>query len=378
MQTSLKLLILILFFFTNCYKDQILLTGERHHPTTTDNWTLSLERFLPSNGAPKRKFPVLICHGVIGNRNYFKLREGDSIVQTLREAGYEVWLMDLRSRDGGTKASLWFSKSDNPEHKNFEFKHLLSAKWWFGDKKYSDFSFDEYALKDADTAISYVLNVTGATQLNWIGHSMGGMIAYTRIGTFNEDRIANLVTIGSPFIFEKDTMGKKLKNMNGTLGWMTNITPVVPTGSVSKANANTGLYAPFLKLFYYSENIFPDDELQLKRYSAVNESPKVFKQFKSAVEKGSFSSLDGKINYSDNLKNINTPVFIVAGRRDHLASVSTVRSIYESIGSFDKELYTVSRGNGASEDYGHVDLVIGKNVNKDVNQPIINWLNKRN
>ncbi len=377
MQTSLKLLILILFFFTNCYKDQILLTGERHHPTTSDKWMLTLERFLPSNGAPARKFPVIICHGVIANRNYFKLRENDSIVQTLREAGYEVWLLDLRSREGGTPAKLWFSDSDNPEHKEFKWKHLLSSQWWFGNKKYSDFNFDDYVLKDADTAITYVLNVTGASKVNWIGHSMGGMIAYTRLGTFNEDRIENLVTIGSPFYFHKDAMGNQLKNINSTFGWTTNILPTVPTGTGSRANVN-GLYTPFLKLFFYSDNIYPDDELQLKRYSSVNESPKVFKQFKDAIITGEFSSYDKVYNYTYNLKNITTPSLLVAGRRDHLASPVVVRSIYESINSVDKEMLTVSRGNGAKEDYGHVDLIVGKFVNKDVNQPIITWLNKRN
>lgn len=55
-----------------------------------------------------------------------------------------------------------------------------------------------------------------------------------------------------------------------------------------------------------------------------------------------------------------------------------MRQVYDNIGSSDKTILVAGRSEGFKEDYGHVDLVMGAFANKDINNPIIKWLNDRN
>lgn len=333
---------------------RIDLQGEIHHPKTSDNWDLTLEHHSPRKLSSAKKFPVIICHGLIGNRNYFKIKEEESIVYRLISEGYDVWLLDLRGRTDAGTPSLFF-----------------------GEKTYN-FSFDDYATKDVEAAISYVLAKTGAEKVNWIGHSMGGMVVYTKIGTFQEKRIANLVTLGSPFSFYNPT--KNVKTLN-SLSFLLRFIPVIPSASIAHLGSDYKIplpEKPFLRLFYYKENTEPSVEHALKSVSTNNESPNVFKQFANGVKTGEILSLDESISYTSNLKNIKIPVFLIAGRRDHLGTPMIVRHVYDNIGSNDKTMLIASRAEGHSEDYGHVDLVMGTHSNKDINTPIVKWLNERN
>lgn len=361
------LIIFILLLANGCYTDQIKMIGEKHSTTTNDGWDIVLENFKPLNGAPKRKYPVILCHGLIGNRHYFKIREEESIVYRLRAEGYDVWLLDLRNReDNQVKASLFFGKN-----------------------KYKEITVDTYANEDAEKAISYVLEKTKSEKVNWIGHSMGGLLAYMRLGFSDETRIANLVTIASPLYFNKP-FTKKINSLDN-YGFLVNsdlmnsLQPVVPTGSLSRFNGyfrigRIEIPLPFSRLFYYEENSTLQDVLRLKRYSTNNESSKVMRQFSDSLREGEFSSFKKGTNYTTGLDSIKIPTYLIGGRRDHLASPYSIRKTYEQLGtkSTDKEMMIAGRAEGHSEDYGHVDLIIGKNVDTDINIPITKWLNKRN
>jgi polyhydroxyalkanoate synthase len=349
------LLMTIFFIILNAYActAKIHLQGEIHHPKTSDNWDLTLEHHAARKNTIAKKYPVIICHGLVGNRNYFKIKEEESIVYRLISEGYDVWLLDLRGRTDAGTPSLFF-----------------------GDKTYN-YSFDDYATKDVDAAISYVLAKTGAAKVNWIGHSMGGMVVYAKIGTFKENRIANLVTLGSPFSFYNPT--KLLKILNG-FSFFLRIIPVVPSANLAHLNSDYGIPLPQapMRLFYYKENTEPEVEHALRSVSTNNESPNVFKQFANGIKTGEIQSLDGNTSYTANIKNITVPVFLIAGRRDHLGTPMIVRQVYDNIGSSDKTILVAGRAEGMNEDYGHVDLVMGTNTDKDINVPIANWLNERN
>ncbi len=352
MKQILQILIVFLFL-VRCTSVQ--LKGEIHNPTTVDNWKLTIEHFPPESGKPEKKYPVIICHGLIGNRYNFTINENDSFVAQLQQEGYDVWILDLRGRRDAGVPSLFF-----------------------GEHTY-DFSFDDYASKDVDTAISYVLEKTKKDKVNWIGHSMGGMVVYARLGSMNENRIANLITLGSPFSFFQPT--KNIKFMH-SFNWLLPGLPVVPASTIARIEANTKLpLVPrklFLNLFYYKSNIDSEIELKLKRHGTNNEAPNVFKQFSGAMETGVVQSLDKSVNYTANLKNITIPTLLISGKRDHLGSPYIVRYVYDSISSKDKTFMSIGKSEGNTEDYGHVDLIIGREMKKDIIKPFINWLEERN
>lgn len=332
------------------------LRGEMHHPITKDGWKITIERFSPKESQLKRKYPVVLCHGLMANRFYFTINEEESLAYQLFNEGYDVWVVDLRGRDTAGLPS-----------------------WFFGEKKYT-YSIDDYIHYDMDTILEYVLKKTNSEKVNWIGHSMGGMIAYARLGSYKETRIANLVTVGSPFSFELPTTSLELWHKTGSC--VITFLPVIPMGTISKINSYSCIdLTPkpgLLEILLYPDNT--DDKIirSSQRYMITNIAKSEALQLKTGIETGDFYSLDGKINYTENLKNIQIPTLLVLGRRDHLGFGYTIRNVYERISTYDKKILIIEKIQGAEEDYGHADLLMGRNAKKDVIFPILQWLNERN
>jgi polyhydroxyalkanoate synthase len=333
-----------------CASHPIHLKGEISHPKTADGWPLTLEHLPPEPGAPRRTDPVILCHGFLANRTYFKLNEERSLAAMLRAAGYDVWLLDLRGREAAGAPS-----------------------YYFGERTYS-YAIDDFIKNDIDTAITHVLKKTGAQHVSWIGHSMGGMIAYARIGSFGEERIARLVTIGSPGVLP--LAGRTLMQMYSMSGGLA-VLAVVPVAPFAQIKAETGLpFTPqgLIDMLWYPPNVEPQIEEQVLRHTATNLSKGEARQFLRAFEDGEFVSKDGATDYSRNLKNVRVPVLLVAGRRDNLGDPSSIRAAYERVGSEDKTLVMAERSRGFSEDYGHTDLLVGRRAHREIHPRIIAWL----
>ena len=347
--------LLVALMLAGCATTTVLPSGEIHHPTTSDGFPLTLERFAPAPGTKHRKYPVILCHGLMASRNYFKMNGVRSLAMQLQNDGYDVWILDLRGRPDAGSPSIFF-----------------------GDYTYS-YSMDDYVTKDMDTAISFVMEQTGASGVNWIGHSMGGMIAYARLGSYNEKRIQNLITIGSPLVFTTPT--RNLNTWNFFSG-CNSLLPVIPTGSLARLERHSCISLTpdrrMMDMFWYPGNM-PEGMIdQMKEHVANNIAPGVATQFSQSVETGQVKSLDESINYTKNLGRIKVPVLVIGGRRDHLGSPYIIREVYESLGSEDRTLFIASRSSGQSADYGHTDLFVGPHAKEDVIDLIKEWLNERN
>lgn len=327
--------------------------GKKYHPVTPDNWKLTLEHFPPAEGTVKKKHPVIIAHGLLANRRYFKINGENSIALMLSKQGYDVWLLDLRGRDEA------------------------GSPWWYLAEHTYNYSVDDYIMKDMDTALNYVIEKTGSKKVNWIGHSMGGMIAYARIGTLGDDRVANLVTVGSPVILP-------LANKNELMWYRISpgmaILPMVPTAEFSWWAFYLPLVSPdhIQEMLYYPENT--DEEIQdlLMDECSNNISKPVARQFLASMKHGELVSKDQRVSYAQDLSKIDIPVFVIAGRRDHLADPSALREVYHRLASKDKDFFIAGKAMGLSDDYGHTDMLVGKKASEEVIPEIINWLNERN
>ncbi|MBS0618319.1 MAG: alpha/beta fold hydrolase [Spirochaetes bacterium] len=338
-----------LVFATSCVSVQIY--GDKHAVQTKDDWQLTIEHFAPLSAA-KRKYPILICHGLGANRQYFKAKDEDSLVRNLQRAGYDVWLMDLRGRADAGETGYWFGK------------HTYT------------YSMDEYVKYDLDAAIGYVLAQTGAAKVSYIGHSMGGIVMHARLGSIGDERVANFIAIASPMSFLP--YNKQTFNLYRMRQGMV-ILPVIPLrpGAIMGSFFPEFLYAPFMNAFLNPENTDGKVKTMLMQRAINNIAKPEIKQFIYMTEHGGMFSTDGTVSYRDNLSKIKIPVYLLAARRDELADPAVVRDAYERVGSKDKTFEIFSRADGYIDDYGHTDLIIGKEAHVEVHPKIVEWLNKR-
>ena len=84
--------------------------------------------------------------------------------------------------------------------------------------------------------------------------------------------------------------------------------------------------------------------------------------------------MDGIYSYSESLPVIRRPLFLVAGSRDLLAPPKSIEEVYQRISSEMKRIWIVGKENGQRTEYGHGDLLIGRDCREEVFPAILDWL----
>ncbi|CAF1336184.1 unnamed protein product [Adineta ricciae] len=138
---------------------------EEHKVITKDGYILGIFRIPHGRKSTTSGRPVLLQHGLLDAATTWVMNFPDqSLGYILADAGYDVWLGNMR----GNYYSRAHTKY-NPDH----------------DEEFWDFSWDEMAGIDLPSMIYYILNVTKHTQIGYVGHSQGTMIAFAEFGNPN-------------------------------------------------------------------------------------------------------------------------------------------------------------------------------------------------
>jgi pimeloyl-ACP methyl ester carboxylesterase len=321
--------------------------AEQHRTRTADGWELQLVHYPPKSPLPGRR-PLLLLHGIITNLRNLDFDERHSLARSLSGRGLDVWAMSLRGTGESSKPTL------------------------LGKRGY-DWDLDTYCQQDVPAAIQFVLQKTGAAQLDFAGHSMGGMILYCVLarGGPAARSIAAGATLGSPLGFR----------------WGPRFTAFARAGAaaaarmpVVKLDTPTLLALPLIRwfpelssaVFYNAENIDPDVWASFLAIGTEDESPRLAAQFGRFLGQDRFTSRDGSVDYEQGLQAVRTPVLVVAGKVDQLGFVPLVRRGYDALGG-EKRWLLVAEENGASADYGHMDLLLGERADRDVFEPLARW-----
>ncbi|CAF3996256.1 unnamed protein product [Adineta steineri] len=142
---------------------------EEHKVTTKDGYILGVFRIPHGrNGSSSTTGrPVLLQHGLLDAATTWVMNFPDqSLAFILADIGYDVWLGNMR----GNRYSRAHTKY-NPNH----------------DEQFWNFSWDDMARDDLPSMIYYILNVTQHTQIGYIGHSQGTLIAFAEFGNLNNN-----------------------------------------------------------------------------------------------------------------------------------------------------------------------------------------------
>ncbi len=314
---------------------------------TRDGATLVLGRIRPV-GSPSLLPPIVFCHGLAMNRYALALDPQRSLARALAARGRDCWLLELRGA------------SDGP------FSLAARAA-----------SFDTYASYDIPTALAYVTAATGAERVDWVGFSMGGMLAYAHLGALHGEGVRRLVTLGSPVRFKGYPATRAMGaapyvfspfglRISAPLGWL--------------AASVAPLLWPGLPLFVtrgFRGHHYDREALRSIFGASFSDVPAgVMKQFARWVREDTFNSDDGASDYREGLAAITVPTLVISGDRDRLALPPCVREAYERIGAGEKMYREVGPDSGAHAHYDHLDLIMGAKAHDEVFAEVFDWLGR--
>jgi len=320
---------------------------KRYFAKTADGWRIALHRYEPDRKRPDQA-PVLLCHGLGANRYNLDGPGALSMARKLCDAGYDCWVVELRGAGYSSHPRLW-------------------------NRKRYDWLFDDYVSHDIPAALNRIQALTGHRQVHWIGHSMGGMVAYAYLLTQDSARIRTMTAIASPcFARGESWMLDKVIGLRGVLKLIKKL-PYHGTGA---------LLVPFMPLFKATlghlfgnpQNLSTTDLSKLVVVTPTNLPTSLIYQFACWYAEDGFCDAYANVHYYRELHRITVPALLIAGAVDKLTPPEDIAYVHDHIGSADKTLMTFGKASGCRYDYGHIDLVLGKYAPEEVWPHIFDWL----
>jgi lysosomal acid lipase/cholesteryl ester hydrolase len=329
---------------------------------TRDGWRLGVRHYRPKNPDPG-KLPVVLCHGLGLNATFWTITD-DHLPYQLTARGYDVFVFDFRG--SGDNAHLGGNDRMNRFLRQTPFPERGERHW----------TVDDIVRYDVPAVLDYVKCETGHDRVNWVGHSLGGMLIFPYLELSHEpQRIANFVGMGSTIILD-DAPERDLLRANQGLRAL----------SLAFSPGRLGRPLAFVRVpgmahidrFYYSnENVDRETISRFYGYTLEDTGAGALRQLAPYLKYGHMLSADGRIDYAARLNEVTTPTLLIAGDGDIMSDVPSTKLTFDAIASPDKKLLRYGRSQGHVDDYGHCDLVWSRHAPKEVFPPLIDWLDKR-
>ncbi|MCO5168906.1 MAG: alpha/beta hydrolase [Planctomycetes bacterium] len=292
---------------------------------------------------PARREPVILCHGLSANRFNLDLDDGCSLARRLAARGFEVYVLELRGRGRSRRPGLL---GRVPRQR-----------------------FDDYVTLDLPAAIEAVRRRHGAARVHWVGHSMGGLVAYALLARDPAAPLRALVTIGSPVRMHlpgwlraglRLVAAARLPMIWGEASFL--IAPLVGW-----------LPHPPLPLLVNPRNVSGARLRAAAANLVADVSAGELAHFARMACAGRFESADGACDYAAGLARVTTPTLVVAGTVDRVAAPAGVRAGHDLLGG-PRRYRLCGREGGDPIDFGHGDLVLGDHAPGVVFPEVERWL----
>ncbi|CAB3707237.1 alpha/beta fold hydrolase [Paraburkholderia rhynchosiae] len=333
---------------------------------TPDGTSLRLTRYV--DPARKNARPVLLIHGSgVSSRIYSTDLIGTNLVEYLCAAGYDVWLVDLRV--------------------SIEMPSVLVPT-----------NVDKVALEDIPAAVAKIREVTGVTDIQALGHCMGGL-------ALSMSLMAGLEGVRSAVISQV-----AVHPVPGRLGRIKaglHIPDIMQYLGVSDLTAYTenekwphNLFDEALRLYPVDHDegcgnaichratfmyglLYEHVQLSETLHSNLQEllgvhDVGVFKHLAAMVRAGKVVDADGDDVYlkgargMKGLEGMRIPIGFIHGDRNETYVPESTALTYEMlVNAFPEQPYERHLIPG----YGHIDCIFGKNAAVDVYPTIASYLN---
>lgn len=321
------------------YRDPVR-ADEVHTITTEDRWQISLFRRRPHIGKGE---PVLLCHSMSSNHLNFEIPGGDSLVDVLSEAGYDCWTIDTRA-----------CRSAIPPR---------------GTRKLSA-TLDDILLNDLPAAIAFIKEKSGHERVHWIGHSLGGMLLYAYALKFGSGDIASGITFGAPPGFKNTNLPSR-KILTAVAPFTYGLMSYFFRGLIPFAT----VVHPKSKLLPITwDNVHPKLTNAELFYAVEMPMPRIAKELSGWSSKGIWRMCADTLDVQERLPELDIPLFAIFGGSDPLIPDETAETFFASLGAKDKKIAVLSKHNGYSANYSHIELVFAENGREEVYEPVLEWV----
>ena len=246
----------------------------------------------------------------------------------------------------------------------------------FRERGESSWTVDDLVRYDMPAILDYVERETGQGRVNWVGHSLGGMMMFPFLELSTEpERIANFVGMGSTII----QAGAPRRDMLAANASIRGLLTVASAGRLGRPLTFFRMpgMASIDKFYYSAENVDRRTISRFYGYTLEDPGPGALRQFSPYLRNGHLLSADGKIDYSARLGEVTVPTLMVAGAGDLISDVPSTRKTFDALGSADKTLYVFGKASGHVADYGHCDLAWSRYAPREIFPVVIDWLDHR-
>ncbi len=287
---------------------------------------------------------LLLVHGFGQNRYAWHL-PGRSLVNFLAGAGWDVFNLDMRGH-GRSRA--------------------------LGSRACGE--LDAYIHRDVPAALDVALARSGHRRAFLVGHSLGGLLGYAAAPTLGA-QLAGLVTIGAPYAFGRGNRvlleaARALLFATSFAGRSTSVPMRVFQSWFQRQRALWDLPGiPFPVRAWHPRSFEP---AILEEYLRLSFDRATLGELAHTVASGTvgrFTSTDGSIDYARVWEATDLPSLVIAGTRDLLAPVASVRPAYDRSGARDRTYHEVP--------LGHADLLLGREAPSLTWPLLASWLARR-
>ena len=311
-----------------------------HSIKTDDQWQIHLHRRKPANGAGE---PVFFMHSLASNHLNFEVPHGFSLVDYLSKAGYDCWTLDSRAcRDAA------------PRRPGLQYAATL----------------DDVLTRDIPTALQYIREITGQPRVHWVGHSMGGMLLYAYDARTGGEGLASAVTLGSPPGFK----GYRYMS-HGPLLFLNRHAHTLLSAVFRGFAPYYDIWRPTSRLIPINwDNVHPKLRARELFHAAELPLPAIGAQMDQWAAGAPWVMCDGAVDVDGHLPKLKTPLLAIFGGIDPFVSLARADEFFGAIENPDKRMIMLSRANGNSANYSHIELPFAIESETEVFGPILEWL----
>ncbi|MFO7558284.1 MAG: alpha/beta hydrolase [Desulfobacterales bacterium] len=324
-----------------------------HEVSTEDGSALKMTQKTPLDRKPVAS--VILVHGLGQNRYSWSLSRR-SMENYLVAKGFETYNVELRGHG--------LSRSDSGNYPE---------------------RFQTYLKYDLPAFLQAIQKTSNPSQLFYMGHSLGGTIAYCLEARFQK-KISGIISIGGPFHMAKGNF--LLKNIARAGVAVEKLAPFhLPYPKAFYVDyigalARPGLFlmdSPLYKIplqIWYPGSIERDilKERITKGFDRTGMNVVRF-MFKWGAE-GKLRGLFGDTDYEKQIRRLQVPILFLVGDKDHAVPLASVQAAYDQAGSRDKTLKIFNK-QSTSAHWGHIDMICGRNAPLYVWPYMLKWLRKR-